>query len=72
MINLDFDEANQVSNENLGIGDDTWAILSDLENLHDTTPFFGAIRGFYVFNKENACQISFWKFISERFDGHST
>ena len=46
--NLDFDEANEVSNENLGIGDDTWASVSDLEHLHDTVPFFEAIRGFYV------------------------
>ena len=46
--NLDFDEANQVSNNDLGIGDDTWASVSDLENLHGTAPFFETIRGFYV------------------------
>ena len=46
--NLDFDEANHVSNEHLGIGDDTWASVSQLEHLHDTTPFFKAIRSFYV------------------------
>ena len=46
--NLDFHEANHVSNEHLGIGDDTWASVSQLEHLHDTTPFFKAIRSFYV------------------------
>ena len=46
--NLDFDEANQVSNENLGIGDDTWASVSDLEHLHDAAPYFEAIRHFHV------------------------
>ena len=37
-----------VSNKDLGIGDDMWASVSDLEHLHDTAPFFEAIRGFYV------------------------
>ena len=46
--NLDFDEANHVSNKHLGIGDDTWASVSQLEHLHDTTPFFKAIRSFYA------------------------
>ena len=46
--NLDFDEANHVSNEYLGIGDDTWASVSQLEHLHDTAPFFKAIRSYYV------------------------
>ena len=46
--NLDFDEANQVSNENLGIGDDIWASVSDLEHLLETAQFFEAIRVFYV------------------------
>ena len=45
---LHFDEANHVSNEHLGIGDDTWASVSQLEHLHDTAPFFKAIRSFYV------------------------
>ena len=46
--NLDFDEAKHVSNEHLGIGDDTWASVSQLEHLHDTAPFFIAIRIFYM------------------------
>ena len=33
----------------MGIGDDTWASVSDLEH-HVTAPFFEAIRGFYVFS----------------------
>ena len=46
--NLDFDLVNQLKNEDLGIGDETWASISDLEQLHDTTPFFQAVRAFYV------------------------
>ena len=46
--NIDFDEANHVSNEHLGISDDTWTSVSQLEHLHDTAPFFKAIRSFYV------------------------
>ena len=46
--NLEFDEANQVSNEELGIGHHTWASVSDLEYLHHMTPFFEAVRAFYM------------------------
>ena len=46
--NLEFDEANQVCNEDLGIGHDTWASVFDLEQLHDTAPFFEAVRAFYM------------------------
>ena len=46
--NLDFDEANHVSNEHLGIGGEMWASVSQLEHLHDRAPFFKAIRSFYV------------------------
>ena len=49
--NLNFDVANQVSNEDLGIGDDSWASVSDLKCHHDTTPFIEANRGFYVSSK---------------------
>ena len=52
LMNLDTDEANQVSNGDLGIGDHTWASVSDLEHLHDTTPFFKAIIGFYVSSRK--------------------
>ena len=32
----------------MGIGDDTWTSVSQLEHLYDTAPFFKAIRSFYV------------------------
>ena len=38
----------QLSDENLGIGDDTWASIAVLEVVHDPKPFFTAIRTFYV------------------------
>ena len=38
----------QLSNENLGLGDDTWAYISSLEEEQDVTPFYAAVRGFYV------------------------
>ena len=38
----------QVSDENLGIGDNTWAAVAELELEHDTKPFFSAVRKFYV------------------------
>ena len=34
----------QLSDENLGIGDDTWASIGVLEVEHDSKPFFTAIR----------------------------
>ena len=39
--NLNFDENNELSDENLGIGDDTksWASLAELEAEHDPKPF---------------------------------
>ena len=70
--NLDFDETNQVSNEQLGIGDDTWASVSAIEHLYDTAPFFEAIRGFYVSStKKMLVKFIFWRFTDERFEGHS-
>ena len=41
-------EENQVANEELGIGSDTWVSVTELEATHDTTPFFNAVRAFYV------------------------
>ena len=38
----------QVSNEHLGIGDSTWAAVAELEQEHDTKPFFSAVRNFYI------------------------
>ena len=37
----------QLSNEHLGIGD-TWVAVAELEQEHDTKPFFWAVRKFYV------------------------
>ena len=45
---LDFAEVNQLSNEDLGIGTETWLSIAELEATHDTAPFFEAVRGFYV------------------------
>lgn len=46
--NLEFAEENQVSNEDLGIGTETWMTIAELEATHDTAPFFNAVRAFYV------------------------
>jgi hypothetical protein len=32
----------------LGIGDGTWIVLAELEDEHDTKPFFSAVREFYL------------------------
>ena len=37
-----------LSDENLGIGDDTWASIAILEVEHDPKRFFTAIRTFYA------------------------
>lgn len=46
--NLKFDVDNQLSNEELGIGDETWVSVAVLEETEDTTPFFEAVRCFYI------------------------
>ena len=38
----------QLPNENLGLGDDTWAFISSLEEEQDVTAFFRAVRSLYV------------------------
>ena len=43
---LKFDS--QLEKEHLGIGTETWAAISVLEQEHDTKPFFEAVRKFYV------------------------
>jgi len=45
---LNLSQSNQLSNEDLGIGIDTWAKLVELEQEYDTKPFFEAARKFYV------------------------
>ena len=47
LCHLVFDEENQVSDENVGIGRETWVSVAGLEATYDTTPFFTAVRQFY-------------------------
>ena len=44
---LNFDRDSQVSDENLGIGTDTWACLAVYEQEEDQKQFFLAVRTFY-------------------------
>ena len=37
----------QLDDENLGVGSDTWKCITELEEEHDTKPFFTAVRNFY-------------------------
>lgn len=39
---------NQLPDENLGIGDNTWVELAVVEEEHDTKSFFASIRRFYL------------------------
>jgi len=45
---LDLATRGQLPDENLGIGDATWALIAELEEELDTKPFYTAIRNFYV------------------------
>ena len=45
---IKMDASSQVTNELLGIGNDTWVSIAELEQEHDPKPFFTAIRKFYV------------------------
>ncbi len=45
---LSFASANQLADENLGLGDSTWAALSEMEEEFDTKPFYQAVLDFYV------------------------
>ncbi len=45
---LSFASANQLADENLGLGDSTWAALSEMEEEFDTKPFYQAVRDFYA------------------------
>ena len=45
---LDIASEGQLDDENLGIGDGTWALIAQLEEDDDPKPFFRAIRQFYV------------------------
>ena len=44
---LSFSEENQLSDESLGIGTNTWTCISQLEE-EDISPFFQSVRSFYV------------------------
>lgn len=46
--NLKLDTASQVSDDHLGIGNDTWVSVAELEQEHDPKPFYSAIRHFYL------------------------
>ena len=44
---LNLSEENQLSNESLGIGTNTWTYIFKLEEEEDIKPFFQSVRGFY-------------------------
>ena len=48
LSSLSLASTDQLSNENLGLGDDTWAYISSLEEEQDVTPLYAAVRGSYV------------------------
>ena len=43
---LKFDKL--LDREHIGIGSDTWACISMLEEEYDTKPFFDAVKTFYI------------------------
>ena len=45
---LSLASADQLPNENLGLGDDTWVFIASLEEEHDIAPFYRAVRSFYI------------------------
>ena len=45
---LSLERRGQLTQENLSIGTATWAYLAEMEETHDTKPFFTAVRNFYV------------------------
>ena len=45
---MKMDASSQITNELLGIGNDTWVSVAELEQEHDPKPFFTAVRKFYV------------------------
>lgn len=45
---ISLERENQLDDENLGVGSNTWLSIAELEEEHDTKPFFTAIRNFYV------------------------
>ena len=47
-VTLSLVDGNHISDEQLGIGTATWAILTQLQEEHDLKPFFTAVRKFYI------------------------
>ncbi len=45
---LNLARESHLDDENLGIGDDTWTFVVELESECDTKPFYTAVRMFYV------------------------
>ena len=48
LTKLSFASAGQLADENLGLGNDTWAHLSSMEELYDPRPLYRAVRSFYI------------------------
>ena len=45
---ISLERENQLDNENLGVGSDTWLCIAEFEEEHDTKPIFTAVRNFFV------------------------
>ena len=48
LSNLSFARTNQLADENLGLGNDTWVYLAGMDEEHDPKPLYVAVRSFYV------------------------
>ena len=48
LSHLSFAYTEQLADENLGLGNDTWVYLSGMEEEFDPKPFYKAVREFYV------------------------
>ena len=48
LSNLNFARTNQLADENLGLGNDTWVYLAGMEEEHDPKSLYEAVRSFYV------------------------
>ncbi len=56
---LNLANGGQLEDENLGIGDNTWVLVAQLEEEADIKPLFRVVRQFYVAYQEDAEKISF-------------
>ena len=48
LCHLDFDVESQLTDENLGIGTETWITIAALEEEQDVSLLFRAVRKFYI------------------------